>query len=498
MRRPWIAIVVTAAAAFAAAPRLFAGDPPAVSAEESAQIDRLVEDLGSADFRVREAATKALAEKGAKARGALEKGAKSDNPAVRFRADQLLQALDGARTEKPLDDGTADAPPHRADPGVDGAERALEKMRREMETWQKELERRWGDGSFEERSKALQREMEQALEAARRRFGASGGTSPFGPPNGPFGPDTTLRLLEPWMGARGVIGRRETLAKVDGGDAWVEVAEGPRGARIVVTSKADASDVVTFSGKTVDAIVAAQPKVREWPGVPAALEAFAKEKARRAEEAQAAQRRARAATPGAPGVVSGRTVKIEHADGRVRVEVSETGPDGKPVTKTYEGTDLEALKQQHPELRDALGGFQIHLGGPGARWGGTVFGVGPTPPSPQGEQPLTDDEGDGDEAAPLPGAVATTGPFGLGLAAVEPALRKHLGLEEGAGAHVLAVRDGSDASKLGLRVDDVIVKVNETTVKRLEDVGATIRGLAADAPLVVEVLREGKPLTLRR
>ena len=115
MHRPWIAIVVTAAA-LATAPRLFAGDPPAVSAEESAQIDRLVEDLGSADFRVREAATKALAGKGAKARAALEKGAKSENPAVRFRADQLLQALDGARAEKPLEDGAQDAPPHRAEP----------------------------------------------------------------------------------------------------------------------------------------------------------------------------------------------------------------------------------------------------------------------------------------------------------------------------------------------------------------------------------------------
>ena len=120
MRR--IAYVLAAAAAFGTvtAPRLFAGDPPAASAEEQERIARLVEDLGSADFRVREAATKALIEFGAKARPALEKAVTSDNPAVRFRADQLLQGLDGKKGEQKLGE---DARPGRSQPGAGGSTR---------------------------------------------------------------------------------------------------------------------------------------------------------------------------------------------------------------------------------------------------------------------------------------------------------------------------------------------------------------------------------------
>jgi S1-C subfamily serine protease len=63
---------------------------------------------------------------------------------------------------------------------------------------------------------------------------------------------------------------------------------------------------------------------------------------------------------------------------------------------------------------------------------------------------------------------------------------------------VLAVRKDSDADKLGLRANDVIVKINATPVERVEDVGAAIRPLAKDAPLTLEVVREGKHVTLAR
>src|SRR5262245_31281781 len=106
MRRTWIAIAATslaAAVAVVGAPRLFAGDPPGgLSADEQVKVNRLIEDLGSSDFRIREAATKALIEMGAKARPALEAAMKSENPAVRFRADQILQSLSGGPKEKPV------------------------------------------------------------------------------------------------------------------------------------------------------------------------------------------------------------------------------------------------------------------------------------------------------------------------------------------------------------------------------------------------------------
>ena len=107
--------VLTAAAAFGAvaAPRLFAGEEPSApvapsaSPDEQAAIARRIDELGSPDFRVREGATKALIEFGAKARPALTKALESDNPAVRFRADQLLHddrhpGVARARVRKPV------------------------------------------------------------------------------------------------------------------------------------------------------------------------------------------------------------------------------------------------------------------------------------------------------------------------------------------------------------------------------------------------------------
>src|SRR5436190_1756642 len=64
---------------------------PAPTAAEEARIKQLIDNLGSEDFRIREAATKELIELGEKARGALTTASKSDVPEVRFRADQILR-----------------------------------------------------------------------------------------------------------------------------------------------------------------------------------------------------------------------------------------------------------------------------------------------------------------------------------------------------------------------------------------------------------------------
>jgi serine protease Do len=84
------------------------------------------------------------------------------------------------------------------------------------------------------------------------------------------------------------------------------------------------------------------------------------------------------------------------------------------------------------------------------------------------------------------------------LVAVDARLRGHLGLEEGHGALVVAVRPESEAARLGLLADDVITAIDGSPVRSLDEVSAAIRGLAPGAALAVDVIRQGKPLTLSR
>jgi hypothetical protein len=509
MRRTWIARIAVAASAFAAVvgvPRVFAGDPAPtgpLSPEDQAKITHLVEDLGSADFRVREAATKALMGMGEKARPALEAAVKSENPAVRFRADQILQNLNGSNTEKPVDDGQ---PEPKADPGAGskgagagGSFGGADKMREEIER----LMRQFGGGAQGGNFQDQLREMEKRMKEMEEQWKG------FTPPD--FG---ALPQVPGWMQrwtARSPR-NRDLHVKVDGGSVWAEGTEGPRGARIVLTSKADPSNVATFTGKSAGAILEANPKLREWAGIPEVLGALDTAKAKRAAEEQAAadaaKKREGAGSPfGGGAMTTGRSVKIESSDGHVRVEIAETGADGKPVTRTYEGTDLETLKAQHPELRDALGGMEIHLGGSGMRFGGTIVGPDGKPLGGTfrfGESGMDGNE-DGEKGEEGEGfdddatsATPKTGPFGLGLSPVSAELAGQLGLHEGAGAVVMAVRADSDAAKIGLQVHDVITKLNDLAVTSIEEMGKTLRSLAKDAALSIEVIRGGKAVTLKR
>jgi hypothetical protein len=485
MRR--LAHVLTAVAAFGAvtAPRLFAGDPPAaVSPEEQAQIARLVEDLGSADFRVREAATKALIGFGEKARPALEKAVASDSPAVRFRADQLLQGLDGTKREQKLgEDARPGRPPVRPqDATREDLERSVERTRREMEEAVRELREKWGAGRFEEQLKEMDRQLREFQERMELPWGGRG----FGGLGGvPGGPDVRglPGWLEPWTAkvraARGI----DVATEADG----MALSLSDRGNRVKLElrSTKDRAAVATFTAASLDALFAAWPALKTWPGVADLLERHTAAKAERAKAEEDARRQAGAGAPVAPRF-SNRSVAVEHSDGHVKVTISETGPDGKQVTKTYEGTDLETLRAQHPELRDALGGFTLHVGPlPGP------FGPG------AGPRVLEEDDADG-ELEVMPRDEPQTGPFGLALNEVGEDVRSHLGLAAGEGAFVLLVREGSDAARLGLQAKDVIVRVNDTVVKTLGDVGTAVRAAPAGGALTMEVLRGGKPVTLRR
>src|SRR5262249_28480172 len=76
---------------------LLPGRPACAELPDSAEIGRLIQQLGSDSFKEREAATKRLGEIGESAASALRHAAKSPDPEVRQRAEGLLVALDRRR-----------------------------------------------------------------------------------------------------------------------------------------------------------------------------------------------------------------------------------------------------------------------------------------------------------------------------------------------------------------------------------------------------------------
>jgi hypothetical protein len=211
-------------------------------------------------------------------------------------------------------------------------------------------------------------------------------------------------------------------------------------------------------------------------------------------------------------------VQIEQTPGHVKVTVTEDGPDGKPVAKTYEGADLDTIKREHPELESRLGGLRIEVGrGPlGGGFGNdwlrrlrrreprpetTEPGEGLRPDRPSEDGGERHDGRDDDEEMD-DDASDETGPFGLQIAPVEDVLREHLGLAAGTGAKVRLVRPDSAAAQLGLKPGDILVGVEGPNGKvenaDADAIAGALRGSEKGGALSVDVIRAGRPLKLSR
>src|SRR5690349_9671884 len=69
--------------------------------------------------------------------------------------------------------------------------------------------------------------------------------------------------------------------------------------------------------------------------------------------------------------------------------------------------------------------------------------------------------------------------------------------QQGQGAVVAEVVPGGTAAALGLRPDDVIVRVNDTPVARPQDLGPTLARFFGGTPVRLTVRRGGRELVLR-
>ncbi len=435
-----------------------ADDPAPLTETEQARVKQLIENLGSDDFLIREGASKSLlTEFGARAKPALTAALKHESPEVRFRADQLIRRIDGQNRERPVDPdvGVPPAgglPPAPGQPPA-GWHRWLQGD--DAQKWAEEMEKR-----FREIERRMQEEMGRA-----------------------FGPE---RFRLPLVGSVGNLLRQRHFvaegAQLDlnlrGGAKLTLTEAGPDGQKVTTT----------YEGKSLDDILATHPDLKGHPGVASIINqvdqvAKAKEAEKKAAEDAAKRRGALGFGGGFTFQSRGQGVQIESTPGHVKVTVTETGPDGQETTKTYEGTDLESLKKEHPELADKVGGIQFHFGGgafPSPPWWGDH---GPDGQEDEGLEPAPSDE---------------TGPFGLQIGAVEEVLRTHLGLDKDAGALVRVVRPKSQADELGLKPLDVITAVNGKSVTSPDVAVDALRSVVKGTALSVDVIRSGKPLTLTR
>lgn len=159
---------------------------------------------------------------------------------------------------------------------------------------------------------------------------------------------------------------------------------------------------------------------------------------------------------------------------KIKVEVTETKA-GKEVTRVVEATSDEDLAKQDPELaklvkREARQGAQIQKVVQ-LQMGGNVMVGG-------GAQVIF-----GNVEAKAGGPLNNLG---------------FLPSDAADGLHVESVEDGSAAAKLGLKPGDVLTKANAKELKTSGDLNTVLDGLKPEDPLTLTVLRDGKPVVLKR
>jgi hypothetical protein len=106
MRRNWRTSAIAAVGVVALFTSLTRAQAPATQPSAD-RYDTLIQQLGDEDFKVRDQASAQLAKAGADARPALVKASSSDDPEVRWRAEDLLKQLDAP--PQPADDAQQQA-----------------------------------------------------------------------------------------------------------------------------------------------------------------------------------------------------------------------------------------------------------------------------------------------------------------------------------------------------------------------------------------------------
>jgi membrane-associated protease RseP (regulator of RpoE activity) len=94
------------------------------------------------------------------------------------------------------------------------------------------------------------------------------------------------------------------------------------------------------------------------------------------------------------------------------------------------------------------------------------------------------------------GPMVRRGYFGVGLLDLTPELRTHFGVPDDSGVMVSKVEPGSPAEKAGVKVGDILTRLDGQAVKSAWAVTAKARGLEEGQQIPWEVWRNGKAQNL--
>jgi hypothetical protein len=232
-------------------------------------------------------------------------------------------------------------------------------------------------------------------------------------------------------------------------------------------------------------------------------------RALRALRGEKARKQVRKPEPVAPGAVrSGSSVQIQIQPGEVTVRVQES-VDGKQTVKEYKGASIEELKKKHPELEKHLGGVRFRQQGAGDPFDMDKFWK-------EWHKDFDDDfmrrlrddtrremelmerwlkmwrERDRFDWPQKGGARPLLGMRGVRPEAV---LDAQLQLR-GRGLVVSSVEKETLADTLGLRVHDVLIELDGTEIRRIDDVARILRRRKEGEPISAKVIRRGKTVDL--
>lgn len=90
------------------------------------------------------------------------------------------------------------------------------------------------------------------------------------------------------------------------------------------------------------------------------------------------------------------------------------------------------------------------------------------------------------------GPLMRRGYLGVGLTELTPELRTHFGVPEDSGVMVSKVEPGSPAEKAGIKVGDILTRVDGNPVKSSWDVSGKVRKLDDGQQIPLEIWRNGK------
>lgn len=207
---------------------------------------------------------------------------------------------------------------------------------------------------------------------------------------------------------------------------------------------------------------------------------------------------------------NGRSVSVQVTPDGVHVEVTETGKDGKPQTKTYDAEDMESFHKKHPgvlqensnglglrafgraDMSDLFEQMRVDVGAPqrGFEWrmlqpkvvpfdqGGRVRPRSILPPSAGAEA----------EAAIPPNGAR----LGVVIKPIPEALRDYLELAADTGLMIETVQEDTLAVSLQLRAGDIVTSINGQNIASPADVQQALRAVKKGDSVKLDFIRRGE------